>query len=158
MYIVQRITQIHVTFELCQVLWGKGLLLGGPRAGVLSSWRAGRGRMVYWGKKSPGRWLAYVKVMWRVDFNIEESEDQGAQCGEHSRSGLAWGEGLIRTTGLPPLSEEQWEVIEVFYLWEWYDQIYALQRSSWLQCVNSTSFKIGHNVTALLLLLESNNF
>lgn len=55
MYIVQRITQIHVTFELCQVLWEKGLLLGGPRAGELSSWRSGRGRMVYWGKKSPYR-------------------------------------------------------------------------------------------------------
>lgn len=56
------------------------------------------------------------------------------------------------------LSKKQWEVPEVSHPGEGCDQLYALQRSSWLHCVNFTSFKIGHNVTALLLLLESNNF
>lgn len=47
---------------------------------------------------------------------------------------------------------------EIFDLRERFDQMFAVQRPSWPQCVYFTSFQIGHKVPPLLLLLESNNF
>lgn len=78
------------------------------------------------------------------------TEDQSVGDGKHS--GLAW-PGKTRGPGL--CVEALRFATEVFHPREGCEQIDALQRPPWLQCVHSTSFQIGYNVPPLLLLLES---
>lgn len=64
MYIDQRITQINVTFKLCQGLWGKGTDAGRADGRGINVFREGweEGEWVLPGKEESLWGRAYVKV------------------------------------------------------------------------------------------------
>lgn len=131
---------------------GKGLILG------INTARAGKGKnRFYWGKKSPCLWLVCVKVIWRADLDVEGTEAR-TQGRELSRPGLDWKRGLIGTMGLGLSQKSNEQSLKCFTQGSDVITFMFCNDLSDFSVLTFTSFKTGHNVTSLLLLLESSQF